>query len=695
MSVKSNILKVVLIVILVVFILYYLEVTFNEAKTHTEFEQFLRKYNKSYNNETERMMRFERFQEALSSINKLNRNCGGYTKYGITRFADLSPEEFAKRHLTPRTTRLTGMGGFYMRRPKRSVTTTLLENVDWRNKGAITAVRDQKDCGACWAISVVEVIESVYAIKTGSLQAFSVQEMLDCSGGFNQGCLGGSAAILLLWMAQNGIIVQYEDNYPTIYENQICKLNNFSYVKEGVRVTSFLSLNFMNREDLLLSYIIKSPVAVAVNALSWQHYAGGIIRQCENNMNSLNHAAQIVGYVLGNNPYYIIKNSWGTDYGINGYVHVAIGNNECGIGWEVDVVTAIAILTASKAHDFKLNDDGPVKFDRLDSQIKKISKNDFIKSSQDSEWTEECKCVSHSDCVPEKNVASIDIRIVTKPNKCPTGKIFCCKDPSIENPLLACGKITPLDIEGIKINPDQAKFGEFPWQALFLTIDNSFVSNGVLIGKKHIISTAHFITSYTKNSSALKVRLGDWDVYRNVEPLSHVERSIASIAVHPGYDSSSLHNDIAVITLSEPVVLSQHISPVCVPISASNPVASTQLWTDCRVSGWGAESFEQPRFPGILKKVNVPVWQRDKCVARLRSTRLGEKFDLHEGFLCAGGEEHEDACTGDGGSPLVCEVDSVTYLVGLVSWGIGCGSASVPGVYVDVSKYILWIEKQI
>lgn len=86
----------------------------------------------------------------------------------------------------------------------------------------------------------------------------------------------------------------------------------------------------MDRENLLLSYVSKSPVAVAVNALPWQHYVGGILSQCDNSVTLLNHAVQIVGYELGDNPYYILKNSWGTDFGIDGYIHVAVENNECG-----------------------------------------------------------------------------------------------------------------------------------------------------------------------------------------------------------------------------------------------------------------------------------------------------------------------------------------------------------------------------
>uniref|UniRef100_A0A2S2QR93 Serine proteinase stubble n=1 Tax=Sipha flava TaxID=143950 RepID=A0A2S2QR93_9HEMI len=203
---------------------------------------------------------------------------------------------------------------------------------------------------------------------------------------------------------------------------------------------------------------------------------------------------------------------------------------------------------------------------------------------------------------------------------------------------------------------------------------------------------------FRRNVSALKVRLGDWDIYKNVEPLPYVERAVASVTIHPGYSSSTMNNDVAVITMSEAVTWSKHISAACLPPGPQpDGTASSGRphWTGCRVSGWGTESFDRPRYPGVLKKVGVPLWDRDGCVRSLRTTRLGGKFKLHEGFLCAGGEDHEDACKGDGGSPLVCEQDSVSYLIGLVSWGIGCGTASIPGVYIDVSFYIKWIEKQI
>ncbi|GIY83964.1 phenoloxidase-activating factor 2 [Caerostris extrusa] len=97
-------------------------------------------------------------------------------------------------------------------------------------------------------------------------------------------------------------------------------------------------------------------------------------------------------------------------------------------------------------------------------------------------------------------------------------------------------------------------------------------------------------------------------------------------------------------------------------------------------------------YQNVLKEVDVPVVSRALCSTELRSTNLGPDFQLHPGFLCAGGEAGKDACTGDGGSPLVCTSNGLWYVVGLVSWGIGCGQPGIPGVYINVLYYVDWIN---
>jgi secreted trypsin-like serine protease len=105
----------------------------------------------------------------------------------------------------------------------------------------------------------------------------------------------------------------------------------------------------------------------------------------------------------------------------------------------------------------------------------------------------------------------------------------------------------------------------------------------------------------------------------------------------------------------------------------------------CWVTGWGKDAFgDAGNYQHVMKEVDVPVVANPECERRLRQTRLGFDFALHPGFMCAGGEEGKDACKGDGGGPLVCEVNGAWQLAGLVSWGIGCGQKSIPGVYVKV-----------
>merc|ERR1712106_170949 len=101
------------------------------------------------------------------------------------------------------------------------------------------------------------------------------------------------------------------------------------------------------------------------------------------------------------------------------------------------------------------------------------------------------------------------------------------------------------------------------------------------------------------------------------------------------------------------------------------------------------------QYQVVLKEIDLPVVSNSECQNKLRSTRLGQKYKLHDSFICAGGENGKDTCKGDGGSPLVCpsKYDPNTYVqAGIVAWGIGCGEDGTPGVYASVSKAVCWID---
>jgi len=168
-----------------------------------------------------------------------------------------------------------------------------------------------------------------------------------------------------------------------------------------------------------------------------------------------------------------------------------------------------------------------------------------------------------------------------------------------------------------------------------------------------------------------------------------VERFVDEIIIHPEYYPGNLMNDIALIRFDVPIDSSSpHVAPACLPFPYDN-FAGHRCW----VTGWGKDAFgTQGEYQSVLKEVDVPVMSNSDCEQTLRQTRLGPYYQLHQGFLCAGGEPGKDACEGDGGSPLVCDVNGVWKVAGLVSWGIGCGQPGVPGVYVNMGHYAGWIE---
>merc|ERR1711970_1171655 len=150
-------------------------------------------------------------------------------------------------------------------------------------------------------------------------------------------------------------------------------------------------------------------------------------------------------------------------------------------------------------------------------------------------------------------------------------------------------------------------------------------------------------------------------------------------------------NDFAVPFTSEDFVLSSHIDTVCLP-------QADELFdgTTCFATGWGKDKFGSAgQYQVVLKEIDLPVVSNYECQDKLRSTRLGKRYRLHDSFLCAGGESGKDTCKGDGGSPLVCpsKYDPNTYVqAGIVAWGVGCGEDGTPGVYASVSKAVCWID---
>nr|XP_034180837.1 uncharacterized protein LOC117604636 isoform X1 [Osmia lignaria]XP_034180838.1 uncharacterized protein LOC117604636 isoform X1 [Osmia lignaria] len=283
------------------------------------------------------------------------------------------------------------------------------------------------------------------------------------------------------------------------------------------------------------------------------------------------------------------------------------------------------------------------------------------------------------------------------PRACGPGYVCCSKRQPMRKPQPGqCGVRYTQGINGRIKTPSyvdgDAEFGEYPWQVAILKKDPTesvYVCGGTLISSRHILTAAHCIKTYAPRD--LRVRLGEWDVNHDVEFYPYIERDVASVQVHPEFYAGTLYNDIAILRIDHDVDFQKnpHISPACLP-NTREDFTRNRCWT----TGWGKDAFgDFGKYQNILKEVDVPVVSNQICEQQMRRTRLGPGFNLHPGFICAGGEEGKDACKGDGGGPMVCERNGRWQLAGIVSWGIGCGQPGVPGVYARVSHYLDWIQQ--
>ncbi|KAH7575790.1 hypothetical protein JRO89_XS02G0221800 [Xanthoceras sorbifolium] len=310
------------------------------SKFEHQFSDFKKTYNKVYDTEEENEYRFGVFMSNLLRARR-HQKLDPSAKHGITKFSDLTPSEFHDQFLISEKLQRPNLPNTILNAPVLS-TNDLATQIDWRDRGAVTRVKDQGSCKASWAFSVAGILEAVHYQSSYQLVDLSVQQILDCDStcfppdtNCDAGCVGGYTYNALNYLSKAGGIMA-EFDYPfTGTSSNVCQFSKD-------RVISSISKMFYisNNEDQIAAYVAKrNPVVVFVNSQYLQSYKSGVYcpSQC---VQAGSHGALVVGYDVGRN--WTLKNSWGTNWGESGYFRLCKSALTC-----TDQVDPIALTVAA------------------------------------------------------------------------------------------------------------------------------------------------------------------------------------------------------------------------------------------------------------------------------------------------------------------------------------------------------------
>jgi len=299
-----------------------------------EFGEWMSVHNKVYATYEEYQHRLAVFTKNVAIIENLNQETTNAI-FSINKFADLSSEEFKALYL-----------GFQPNpNPSPRETLKLQTNVaapdtfDWVSMGKVTAVKNQEQCGSCWAFSATENIESVWMIAKGLTPAnfapLAPQQIVDCDTN-DGGCNGGDTVTAFQYVISAGG-QDTEQTYPYHAVNQNCQFNRANI---EASISSFkYATKSLNEDEMKTATATISPLSICVDAQPWQFYTAGILMasQCGT---SLDHCVQITGYdTSASTPYWEVRNSWGTNWGEKGFIRLEYGKNTCGLA--IEATTAV------------------------------------------------------------------------------------------------------------------------------------------------------------------------------------------------------------------------------------------------------------------------------------------------------------------------------------------------------------------
>ncbi|CAG5129120.1 unnamed protein product [Candidula unifasciata] len=308
----------------------------HDKHVHESFEHFKTAHKKQYSPQ-EHDSRKHVFRQNLRYIHSKNRAGLSYTM-SVNHLADRTENEMKK---------MRGFRYTHGNRGGKQFTSEALkvqdvpDQWDWRLIGAVTPVKDQAICGSCWSFGTTGTIEGANFLKTGNLIRLSQQELIDCSWGEgNNGCDGGEDFRSYKFLIENGGLTSEEQYGQYLAIDSFCKKK---LVTPVVQITNYTTIPQGDLATLKLSIFNKGPISVAIDAShkSFSFYSNGVYYEpdCKSDPDSLDHAVLAVGYgTLNGQNYWLVKNSWSTYWGNDGYVLMSQLNNNCGVATDATYV---------------------------------------------------------------------------------------------------------------------------------------------------------------------------------------------------------------------------------------------------------------------------------------------------------------------------------------------------------------------
>ncbi|KAF2985565.1 hypothetical protein EK904_009078 [Melospiza melodia maxima] len=258
-------------------------------------------------------------------------------------------------------------------------------------------------------------------------------------------------------------------------------------------------------------------------------------------------------------------------------------------------------------------------------------------------------------------------------------------EPVVEFP---CGRVKSDYIEAKAdfnirlIDGTVGRRGGSPWQIMLQNTEGMFLCGAVLIHPSWVLTAAHCLEEH----KGFKVKLGKFRFRPEAdEQTIWVDKWVT----HENYTKTTSDNDIAMLHLAEHVMYYKYALPICLP---TRNLAEQELMRSGKqavVTGWGTVSERNHTYAAFLRYIQIPIVPRNECAQAMRS-------QISDNMLCAGSlGDRKDSCSGDSGGPMFTRYKDTWFLVGLVSWGEGCGRKGKFGVYTKVSQYLEWIQHHI